>query len=286
MRFKLARTARTGHARREKQRELTILPLSIKNIVQRDEILGLVHGTRAYTTQLLHVGADAEQKSQVDTEGTDVGTSLAANPEDTEVAVVVELDKLGLVDGTDTQLTLDGRNQRRALEEGASELLEYTGKLCLAAGNLVVESHNRDILLSGTLLGLDKTCGAVNADNQTSSDLGVESTAVTSLFYAKHALHPGDDFVGRGVRGLVEVDDTRRDVALDITHVRLAAMGDRREVTGSHENCNGNLSVRLVMASGAASAFEENWSTHACHSSSAAAANRWCRQLAWWTVAR
>lgn len=34
---------------------------------------------------------------------------------------IVELDELALVNGTDTQLTLDGRDQRRALEEGTSQ---------------------------------------------------------------------------------------------------------------------------------------------------------------------
>ena len=42
-------------------------------------------------------------------------TGLAADPEDTQVPLGVELEQLALVDGTDTQLTLHGRNERRAL---------------------------------------------------------------------------------------------------------------------------------------------------------------------------
>lgn len=60
------------------------------------------------------------------------------------------------------------------------------------------------------LLTLDKTGGAVNGDNQASSNLGIQSTTVTGLLDAENSLDPGDDFVGRGVRGLVEVDDTGR----------------------------------------------------------------------------
>jgi hypothetical protein len=40
------------------------------------------------------------------------------------VTVVVELEQLGLVDGTDTELTLDSRDQRRALEKSTSQGLE------------------------------------------------------------------------------------------------------------------------------------------------------------------
>lgn len=117
-------------------------------------------------------------------ESTDVGTGLAADPEDTEVAVVVELNQLALVDGTDTQLALDGGNQRRTLEQSTGKRLEGTGKLGLATGQLVVEADNGNVFLSGALLGLDEAGSAVNADNQAASDLGIESTAVAGLFAA------------------------------------------------------------------------------------------------------
>lgn len=184
---------------------LTVLILRIQNIVQCDEVLGLVHSTGSYSSQFLHVGSDTKEQSHVYTEGSDVGTSLTADPEDTEVAVIVELDELGLVDGSDTELSLDGRNQGRALEEGTSEELEDAGKLCLATGNLVVESHDGNILLSGTLLGLDQSCGTVDANDEASGNFGIESTTVASLLDAKHALHPSNDFVGGGVGRFVQL---------------------------------------------------------------------------------
>lgn len=61
---------------------------------------------------------------------------------------------------------------------------------------------------TGSLLGLDKTSGAVDADGQAAGNLGVEGSRVASLLAAKDATDPGDDFVGGGVGGLVEVDDT------------------------------------------------------------------------------
>lgn len=143
------------------------------------------------------------------TKGSDVRASLAADPKDTEVAVIVEFDELRLVDGSDTKLTLDGRNQGRSLEEGAGEELEDASKLCLAARNLVVESHNRNVLLSGTLLGLNESRGSVDANDQTSCDFGVESTAVAGLFYTKHALYPGNDLMGGGVRWFIQL---RKDI--------------------------------------------------------------------------
>lgn len=156
-------------------------PLGVHDIVQSNHTLGLVHSTGADTAKFLHVGADTEEETQVDTEGTDVGTSLTADPEDTEVALVVELVVLALVDGTDTELTLDGRDQRGTLEERTSEGLQSADELSLAAGDLVVKADDTDILLTGTLLGLDQTGGTVNADDETSSNLGIEGTTVTGL---------------------------------------------------------------------------------------------------------
>lgn len=163
--------------------------------MKSDEVLLLVHGTGAHTSQLLHVSADTQQETKVDTECTDVGTSLARDPEDTKLSLVVELVKLALVDGSDTELSLNSRDERGALEESTSKGLEGAGELLLAAGELVVESDDTDILLTSTLLRLDKTSGAVNADDQTTSDLGVESTGVTSTLTTENALDPCDDFV-------------------------------------------------------------------------------------------
>lgn len=44
-----------------------------------------------------------------------------------------------------------------------------------------MKSDDTDVFFSGTLLGLDETGSAVDADNQTSSNLGVEGSAVARL---------------------------------------------------------------------------------------------------------
>lgn len=64
---------------------------------------------------------NTEQQTQVDTESTHVGTGFAANPEDTEMAIVVVFDQLAFVDSSYTQLALDGGNKWRTLEQSASQ---------------------------------------------------------------------------------------------------------------------------------------------------------------------
>jgi hypothetical protein len=72
--------------------------------------------------------------------------------EDSEMSVVVEFVECAGVDGSDTKLALDGRYERRTLEEGTSQGLQSSSKLCFASGNLFVESYDTDILFSGALL--------------------------------------------------------------------------------------------------------------------------------------
>ena len=86
------------------------------------------------------------------------------------------------MDRPDTELALDGADQRGTLKQRTGQGLEGARELGLAAGDLVVEADNGKVLLSGALLGLDKACSAIDAHDQTSSNLGVESTTVASLF--------------------------------------------------------------------------------------------------------
>lgn len=172
-----------------------------------NDVIVLAQCTTAHAAQLLHVTTHTQQQAHVDAERPDICASLAANPEHGEMTVVVEFKELALVNGTDTELTLDGRDERRALEEGTSESLEDAGQL-LRVREGVVKAKNSDVLLSCALLGLDQPCRTVDADNQATSDLGVKSTAVTGLLYPKHATNPCDDFVRRRVGGLVQVDDS------------------------------------------------------------------------------
>jgi hypothetical protein len=70
---------------------VVVQPLRIENVVQSNEVLGLVHGSTPHTAQLLHVCAHTKQKTKMDAQGTDIGSGLAANPEDTQLPLIVEL---------------------------------------------------------------------------------------------------------------------------------------------------------------------------------------------------
>jgi hypothetical protein len=68
------------------------------------------------------------------------------------MSFVVEFVELGFVDGSDTELSLDGRDQRRSLEERSGEGLEGARQLGFAAGKRLVQSDDADILFPGSLL--------------------------------------------------------------------------------------------------------------------------------------
>lgn len=99
----------------------------------------------------MHVTADTEQQSEVDAEGTNIRSSFTADPEDTEVTIIVEFDQLGLVDGADTELTFDGRDERRPLEQSTGEGLECASEgLFTTDGS--VKTDDANIFFSGSLL--------------------------------------------------------------------------------------------------------------------------------------
>ena len=77
--------------------------------------------------------------------------------------------------------------------------------------------EDADVLFTSTLLRLDKSCGSADADDETASDLGIESTRVTSLLDLENSLDPSDNFVRRRIRWLVNVQNTGLDVVFDVS---------------------------------------------------------------------
>jgi hypothetical protein len=189
------------------------------------------------------------------------------------------------VDGSDTQLSLNSRDERRSLEKGTSEGLESTRKLCLSSRKLVVQANDTHVLLSSTLLRLDETSGTVDTHDEATRDFGIEGTAVASLLYSKytlvcvrtrtgmcyvpqHALDPGYDFVAGRVGGLVKINHTGADIRLQVARIGRASLRNRREVGGADKYFL-NVSRRAVKSYGRAAYSRCN--------SSAAAASHWCR---------
>ena len=186
---------------------LLVVPLSVLHVVHRDHGGVLHQRAGADTAELLHVSSTAEQVTEMHAKGTDVGASFAVNPHDTHVTSFVVLNELQLVDGANSELLLDSRDQGRALEASSGEGVEGLLKL-LGLVELGVQLEDSNVFLAGALLGLDEAGGVVDAGDQAASDFGVEGARVASLLNLKDLLHPGNDLVGGGVGGLVQVDDS------------------------------------------------------------------------------
>ena len=103
---------------------LVVVPLGIFDIVHCHHRLVLFERATANTPKLLHVGTAAKQVANMDTEGSYIGTSFAADPEDAHVPVLVVFDQLCLVDSPDSELLLDSGDQGRSLEAGPFERVQ------------------------------------------------------------------------------------------------------------------------------------------------------------------
>lgn len=171
-------------------------------------------------------------KPQVDAERPNIGARLAGNPENDQMAIWVVLKELAFVDGSNPELAFDGGDERGALEDGSGERLEGSADLGMVRDG-GVEAGDANVLLSGSLLGFDEAGGAIDADDEVPGDFGVEGAAVAGLFNAEEALDPGDDLVGGGVGGLVEVEDAVSEVFGDGAFEGGVAGGQRRVVAGA-----------------------------------------------------
>ena len=106
-------------------------------------------------------------------EGSHVGSSLAAHPEDAHVSCLIILNKLDLIDRPDTKLLLDSGDERRALEAGTSERVQSFLNL-LDLVNTLMELEDCNVLLSSRLLGLDQPGGIIDADDEAARHLRIQ----------------------------------------------------------------------------------------------------------------
>jgi len=147
----------------------------------------LVRVARAVAAQLVHLRARAQQQAQVHAHGAHVRARLALHPEDAQAALRVVVEQARRVHGAHAQLPLHGRDERRALEERARQLLErltrkrlltFFGKNCvvhlrhpLLLLDRRVQLEDGHVLLAGALLRLHQPRGPVDADDQATSGL-------------------------------------------------------------------------------------------------------------------
>lgn len=83
----------------------------------------------------------------MDAQGTNVSASLAADPENTHITVFVVFNKLGFIDGSNSKLFLDGRNEGRSLEAGTFERVKCLLEL-LDLVKRLMEFDNSNVLLT------------------------------------------------------------------------------------------------------------------------------------------
>ena len=188
--------------------------LGIKDVVHGNHIVRLGQDTGTDTAQLLHVSAGTNEQTKVDAHGSDVRSSLARDPEDAQVALLVVLNKLGFVNGTDTKLTLHSRDEGRTLEEGTGQSFDGAVQLARVL-NGRVKTDDADVLLTSRLLRLDEAGGPVDANDKAAGNLGIERSGMSGLLDAQDALDPGHDLMTRGVGGLVQIDHTIREMRLE-----------------------------------------------------------------------
>jgi hypothetical protein len=126
---------------------VVVHPLRIHHVVHSHHVIVLRECTTADAAKLLHVAADAENKTEVNTERPDVRASLARGPEDGEVPLLIKLEQVALVHSPDPQLALHGRDERWPLEKRAGHGLQRTRE----RGRIrerVVQAKDTDILLT------------------------------------------------------------------------------------------------------------------------------------------
>ena len=109
--------------------------------------------------------SNTKQEAQVNTKSSDVCSCLAADPKDTKMSIIVEFVEFTLVYRSDTELTLDSRNQWRSLEKCTGQRFKSSSELRLTTRDLVVQADHADIFFSCTLLRFNQTSGTVNANN-------------------------------------------------------------------------------------------------------------------------
>lgn len=206
-------------------------PLGVQQVVHGHQVIIFGHAATPGSAQFLHVSSHSQKQTNVDAESSHVGSSLAGNTEDTKSLLGVILEQLRLIDGPDTEFSLDSGDLRRFLEETASEGIEDVFELDLTIDG-AVQPDDADVLFTRSLLGFGQSGGSLETDDEAAGDLGIEGARVAGLLNIQDLLDPGDDFVGAGIGGLVEVDDTVLQVLLEGPLERGVSGGDGSVVSG------------------------------------------------------
>ena len=132
----------------------------------------------------------------MNTQSSHVSTSLARNPTDTKVSLLIELNEFDFVNSPDSEFLLDSGYFWRLLEASASQHRESSCNLLFSSINFSVKLENGHVLFSSTLLSLYQSGSIANASNEAASNLRVESARVASLLDLENLLNPRNNFMG------------------------------------------------------------------------------------------
>jgi hypothetical protein len=79
----------------------------------------------------------SKKKTQVHAQSSNVRTSFTADPEHGKISFLIKVEQLGVVDGSDTKLSLDSTDKWRALEDGTAQLFQSSSDLLFAIDALM-----------------------------------------------------------------------------------------------------------------------------------------------------
>lgn len=92
--------------------------------------------------------SSSQQVADMDTESSDVSSSLTTDPENAEISALVVLNDLALIDSSHSQLLLHSGDQRGSLEDSSSQLFEGLIEL-LGLVEGLMQLDDCHVLLSG-----------------------------------------------------------------------------------------------------------------------------------------
>ena len=89
--------------------------------------------------------------------------------------------------------------------------------------------EDANVLFASALLRLDKSRGSTDTDDETASDLGIESAGVAGLLDLENSLDPSDNLVRGRIRWLVNVQTTGLDVVFDVSLIEGGKLQEENE---------------------------------------------------------
>lgn len=93
------------------------------------------------------------------------------------------------------------------LENCSSKLLYRFRQLHLRF-NGIMQSNNTHVFLSRTLLSFYQSSGSVQANNQAARHFRIQRTTMSCFFDSQNFFDPSHNFMGRWVRGFIQVNNT------------------------------------------------------------------------------